>query len=175
VRNTATAFVICSHRFKCGICARFRQVDVFQCIIRRQRCIRPRGCDASQIKRFLLVAEETWFTNERKSPGRAINNMSHLGFLSFPGTGHLNPLAALGRRLQRRGYQVTVFQIADFESTIRVAGLDFIQTGRKKFPPGTCANSTKSSAGLADSQPSVTRRNEYSPALSWPWTTRQAR
>jgi zeaxanthin glucosyltransferase len=63
--------------------------------------------------------------------------MSHLGFLSFPGTGHLNPLAALGRRLQRRGHQVTVFQIADLESTIRVAGLDFVQIGRKEFPPGT--------------------------------------
>src|SRR5258708_13835488 len=85
-------------------------------------------------KELLMVAEEDWLTNERKSPESAINNMSHLGFLSFPGTGHLNPLAALGRRLQRRGHQVTVFQIADLESTIRGAGLDFIQIGRKKFP-----------------------------------------
>jgi zeaxanthin glucosyltransferase len=63
--------------------------------------------------------------------------MSHLGFLSFPGTGHLNPLAALGRRLQQRGHQVTVFQIADLESAIRTAGLDFIQIGHNEFPPGT--------------------------------------
>jgi UDP:flavonoid glycosyltransferase YjiC (YdhE family) len=48
--------------------------------------------------------------------------MSHLGFLSFPGMGHLNPLAALGRRLQRRGHLVTVFQVADLEPTIKAAG-----------------------------------------------------
>jgi zeaxanthin glucosyltransferase len=63
--------------------------------------------------------------------------MSHLGFLSFPGTGHLNPLTALGRRLQKRGHEVTVFQIADLESTIRAAGLGFIQIGQSEFPPGT--------------------------------------
>jgi quercetin dioxygenase-like cupin family protein len=34
--------------------------------------------------------------------------MSHLGFLSVPGTGHLNPLAALGRRLQQRGHPLAL-------------------------------------------------------------------
>jgi zeaxanthin glucosyltransferase len=63
--------------------------------------------------------------------------MSHLGFLSFPGTGHINPLAALGRRLQQRGHRVTVFQIADLESSIRAAGLNFIGIGRSQFPLGT--------------------------------------
>src|SRR5258707_15506763 len=86
-------------------------------------------------KELLLVAEEAWLTNERKSPERAINNMSHLGLLSFPGTGHLNPLAALGRQLQQRGHQVTVFQIADLELTIRAAGLHFIQFGLNEFSP----------------------------------------
>lgn len=63
--------------------------------------------------------------------------MSHLGFLSFPGTGHLNPLAALGRRLQRRGHLITVFQVADLEPTVRAAGLNFVQIGRNQFPRGT--------------------------------------
>jgi zeaxanthin glucosyltransferase len=63
--------------------------------------------------------------------------MSHFGFLSFPGTGHINPLAALGRRLQQRGHRVSFFQIADLESTIKAAGLNFIQIGRNEFPTGT--------------------------------------
>jgi zeaxanthin glucosyltransferase len=41
--------------------------------------------------------------------------MSHFGILSFPGTGHLHPLIALGRELVRRGHQVTVFQVADVD------------------------------------------------------------
>ena len=45
--------------------------------------------------------------------------MSHFGILSFPGTGHLHPLTALGRELVRRGHQVTVFQVADVEPLIR--------------------------------------------------------
>jgi zeaxanthin glucosyltransferase len=63
--------------------------------------------------------------------------VSHLGFLSFPGTGHLNPLTALGKSLQKRGHHVTFFHIADLEPTIRAAGLDFIQIGCSDFPPGT--------------------------------------
>jgi zeaxanthin glucosyltransferase len=63
--------------------------------------------------------------------------MCHLGVLSFPGTGHLNPLTALGRRLQQRGHDVTVFQIVDVESIIRAAGLNFHQIGQSDFPAGT--------------------------------------
>lgn len=53
------------------------------------------------------------------------------------GNRHLNPLTALGRHLQRRGHRVTFFQIADLESKIRAARLDFVQIGGNKFPPGT--------------------------------------
>ena len=63
--------------------------------------------------------------------------MSRLGFLCFPGTGHLNPLTSLGRRLRQRGHQVTIFQIADVEPLIRAAGLNFIQIGQREFPRGT--------------------------------------
>jgi zeaxanthin glucosyltransferase len=62
--------------------------------------------------------------------------MSRLVFLSLPGTGHLNPLTALGRRLQQRGHEVIVFQIADAEPLIRESGLDFVQIGQKEFPEG---------------------------------------
>ena len=49
--------------------------------------------------------------------------MSHFGILSFPGTGHLHPLTALGRELASRGNRVTVFQVADVELLVRTAGL----------------------------------------------------
>jgi hypothetical protein len=38
--------------------------------------------------------------------------MSHFGILSFPGTGHLHPLTALGRELASRNHTVTIFQVA---------------------------------------------------------------
>ena len=40
--------------------------------------------------------------------------MNHFGILCFPELGHLNPMIALGRELQRRGHNVTFFQIPDF-------------------------------------------------------------
>ncbi len=63
--------------------------------------------------------------------------MSCLGLVCCPATGHLNPLIAVGRRLMQRGHQVTVFQIADAEAAIRVAGLDFCQIGVHDAPLGT--------------------------------------
>jgi zeaxanthin glucosyltransferase len=63
--------------------------------------------------------------------------MSHFGILSFPATGHLHPLTALGRELVRRGHQVTVFQVADVEPLIRAAGLGFRQIGNREFPLGS--------------------------------------
>jgi zeaxanthin glucosyltransferase len=63
--------------------------------------------------------------------------MSHIGILTFPGTGHLNPITALGRRLRQRGHEVTVFQIVDVEPIIREAGLNFVPIGRREFPKGT--------------------------------------
>jgi zeaxanthin glucosyltransferase len=64
-------------------------------------------------------------------------NMSHIGVLTFPGTGHLNPITALGRRLRQRGHEVTVFHIVDVEPIIREAGLNFVQIGQREFPKGT--------------------------------------
>jgi zeaxanthin glucosyltransferase len=63
--------------------------------------------------------------------------MSHFGILSFPGTGHLHPLTALGRELASRNHTVTIFQVADLEHLIRAAGLRFRQIGERDFPSGT--------------------------------------
>jgi zeaxanthin glucosyltransferase len=63
--------------------------------------------------------------------------MSHFGILSFPGTGHLHPLTALGRELVRRDHTVTIFQVADVEHLVRAAGLRFHQIGELDFPLGT--------------------------------------
>ncbi len=63
--------------------------------------------------------------------------MARLGAFCFPGTGHLNPLTALARRLQQRGHTVIIFGIADVESRVRAAGIDFCLIGQRDYPLGT--------------------------------------
>jgi MGT family glycosyltransferase len=63
--------------------------------------------------------------------------MARLGAFCFPGTGHLNPLTALARRLQQRGHTVIIFGIADVESRVREAGIDFCLIGQSDYPLGT--------------------------------------
>lgn len=63
--------------------------------------------------------------------------MARLGAFCFPGTGHLNPLTALARRLQQRGHTVIIFGIADVEARVRCAGVDFCLIGQRDYPPGT--------------------------------------
>jgi zeaxanthin glucosyltransferase len=53
------------------------------------------------------------------------NEMSHFGVLSYKGTGHLNPLIALSRRLVARGHRVTFFQHPELEQRVRQHGLEF--------------------------------------------------
>lgn len=63
--------------------------------------------------------------------------MARLGAFCFPGTGHLNPLAALARRLQQRGHSVVIFGVADVESRVKAAGIDFCLIGQSDYPLGT--------------------------------------
>ncbi|HVN92418.1 MAG TPA: glycosyltransferase [Terracidiphilus sp.] len=63
--------------------------------------------------------------------------MATLGAFCFPGTGHLNPLTALARRLQQRGHTVIIFGIADVEARVRAAGIDFCLIGQSDYPLGT--------------------------------------
>jgi UDP:flavonoid glycosyltransferase YjiC (YdhE family) len=44
-----------------------------------------------------------------------------IGFLSLPLTGHLNPMTALGRKLQARGHEVMFIGVPDIEPVVRAA------------------------------------------------------
>jgi UDP:flavonoid glycosyltransferase YjiC (YdhE family) len=63
--------------------------------------------------------------------------MARLGAFCFPGTGHINPMTALAKELERRGHKVILFGIADTEPRIRAAGVEFHRIGAQDYPPGT--------------------------------------
>src|SRR5215472_15074368 len=63
--------------------------------------------------------------------------MATLGAFCFPGTGHINPMTALARRLQQRGHRVVLFGIADIETAVRAAGVEFNRIGENEYPTGT--------------------------------------
>jgi MGT family glycosyltransferase len=63
--------------------------------------------------------------------------MPHFGIVCPPITGHINPLAAVGRALIRRGHRVTCFQIGDLATKARREGLEFIALGDQEYAPGT--------------------------------------
>ena len=63
--------------------------------------------------------------------------MAHIALICPPQTGHLNPMTAVGRALQRRGHHVTALGVLDAETTIRAEGLEFEVIGRADFPVGT--------------------------------------
>ena len=63
--------------------------------------------------------------------------MAKIGAFCFPGTGHINPITALARRLQQRGHTVVIFGIADVEAPVKAAGVEFCLIGESDFPPGT--------------------------------------
>jgi len=63
--------------------------------------------------------------------------MVRLGAFCFPGTGHINPMTALARALERRGHRVVIFGIADTEARVRAAGIEFYRIGEQDYPLGT--------------------------------------
>jgi UDP:flavonoid glycosyltransferase YjiC (YdhE family) len=64
-----------------------------------------------------------------------------IGFLSLPITGHLNPMAALARKLQSRGHEIVFIGVPDIEPVVRAAGLDFVPICENEYPPGSVAKS----------------------------------
>jgi len=44
--------------------------------------------------------------------------MAHIGVICPSATGHLNPMCALGRELQRRGHGITFFGVPDAQSKV---------------------------------------------------------
>lgn len=63
--------------------------------------------------------------------------MARLGAFCFPGTGHINPMAALARALERRGHHLVIYGIADTEERVRATGIEFCLIGGEDYPPGT--------------------------------------
>jgi zeaxanthin glucosyltransferase len=59
------------------------------------------------------------------------------GFIAAPVAGHMNPMIALGRRLQSRGHEVVFFNILDVEALVRKAGLGFVAYGEQTHPLGS--------------------------------------
>ncbi len=62
--------------------------------------------------------------------------MAHFGIVCPPISGHVNPLAALGRALVQRGNRVTFFHVADLERKILAEGLEFVGLGDAEYPRG---------------------------------------
>ena len=71
-----------------------------------------------------------------------------IGFLSQPLTGHLNPMAALARKLASRGQEVAFIGIPDIEPVVRAADLDFVPFCENEFPPGSVAKKWGAVANL---------------------------
>ena len=63
--------------------------------------------------------------------------MARIGVFCFPGTGHINPMTALGGKLRERGHEVVIFGIADTEARIRTTGTEFHLIGASDYPLGT--------------------------------------
>jgi len=62
-----------------------------------------------------------------------------IGFVSLPVVGHLNPMTALGRRLQSRGHEVVFIGVPDVEPFARAGGLRFAPYGEREYPAGSIA------------------------------------
>jgi MGT family glycosyltransferase len=60
-----------------------------------------------------------------------------IGFLSFPLSGHLNPMTALGRKMQSRGNEILFFGIPDVEPFAYAANLSFVPFCEEDYPPGS--------------------------------------
>ncbi|MBE9001110.1 glycosyltransferase [Nostoc sp. LEGE 12447] len=62
--------------------------------------------------------------------------MTHFAIVCPAGTGHLNPMFALGRELKRRGHRVTFIEVLDAQATTRAAGLEFQAIAESEYPLG---------------------------------------
>jgi len=67
--------------------------------------------------------------------------MTHFGIICPAATGHLNPMTALGRELQRRGHRVTLVGILDAQANALAAGLEFSPILESEYPLGSTAES----------------------------------
>ncbi|GAA6619995.1 glycosyltransferase [Scytonema sp. NUACC26] len=63
--------------------------------------------------------------------------MAHIGIVCPSETGHLNPMLGLGRELQKRGHNVTIFQLLDTQQKVVSSGLQCHVIGKSEFPIGS--------------------------------------
>ncbi len=63
--------------------------------------------------------------------------MTCIGIICPPISGHLNPLIALGKELQKRGHQIIFVQIPDAQEKVEDAGLEFLSIGESDYPLGS--------------------------------------
>lgn len=74
--------------------------------------------------------------------------MSHIGLIAPPYTGHISPMIALGRELQRRGHRASVISTPDAEQEVVDGGLEFITVGAREFPVGSLEKFTDTQGKL---------------------------
>src|SRR5688500_9524326 len=67
--------------------------------------------------------------------------MTHFGIISPPVSGHIHPMAALGRELLARGHRVTYLQVLDLQDKIASEGLEFEPIGLDDHPRGSLPRS----------------------------------
>ncbi|MEH1866517.1 MAG: glycosyltransferase [Nostoc sp.] len=67
--------------------------------------------------------------------------MTHFGMICPASTGHLNTMLPLGKELQNRGHQVTLFAFSDAQPKTLAAGLEFRAIGESQFPSGEMSES----------------------------------
>lgn len=67
--------------------------------------------------------------------------MTHFGMICPASTGHLNTMLPLGKELQNRGHQVTLFAFSDAQPKTLAAGLEFRAIGESQFPSGGMSES----------------------------------
>ncbi|MBD2535693.1 glycosyltransferase [Nostoc flagelliforme FACHB-838] len=67
--------------------------------------------------------------------------MTHFGLICPASIGHLNTMLPLGKELQNRGHQVTLFAFSDAQPKTLAAGLEFRAIGESQFPSGVTSES----------------------------------
>jgi MGT family glycosyltransferase len=73
----------------------------------------------------------------------------HIGLNCPELSGHLNPMATLGRELVRRGHRVTVVARPDGQAKAAAAGLGFAAIGTPEFPVGSIAAQAVTLGGMS--------------------------
>ena len=81
--------------------------------------------------------------------------MMHFGLVCPGISSHLYPMAALGRELLKRGYQVTLFDIPDSLSRVQSEGLDFYPIGESDYPLGWALKFLKEASELSGTEASI--------------------